>query len=88
MLAPAPSPSHCAAASTASRAITRYVVSLPPAMITRPGTDGGATTVCSREIRDVGSVVPRSSGRSPAYTPSMSSWSSGVRRILFTCSST
>ena len=56
--------SECAAASTASRAITRYVVSLPPAIITRPGT--GVTTVCSREIREVGSDSPESSGRSPA----------------------
>ena len=74
--------SEAAAASTASRAITRYVVSLPPAIITRPGT--GATTVCSREIRLVGSDSPRASGRSPAQTPSMSSWSSGSRRIMFT----
>ena len=56
--------SECAAASTASRAITRYVVSLPPAIITSPGT--GVTTVCSREIREVGSDSPESSGRSPA----------------------
>ena len=40
---------------------------MPPAIITRPGT--GVTTVCSREMRDVGSRPPRSSGRSPAYTP-------------------
>ena len=33
--------------STASRAMTRYVVSLPPATSTRPGT--GLATVCSRE---------------------------------------
>ena len=52
------------AASIASRAITRYVVSLPPAIITRPGT--GVTTVCSREILLVGSDSPVSSGRSPA----------------------
>ena len=45
--------SECAAASIASFAITRYVVSLPPAIITRPGT--GVTTVCSREILDEGS---------------------------------
>ena len=56
--------SECAAASTASRAITRYVVSLPPAIITSPGT--GVTTVCSREMRDVGSDSPESSGRRPA----------------------
>ena len=77
--------SEWAAASIASRAITRYVVSLPPAIITRPGT--GVTTVCSREIFDVGSRLPRSSGRSPAYTPSTSSWSSGSRRIVFTWAS-
>ena len=76
--------SEWAAASTASRAITRYVVSLPPAIITSPGT--GVTTVCSREIREVGSDSPDSSGRSPAYTPSTSSWSSGSRRILLTWS--
>ena len=46
-----------AAASTASLAITRYVVSLPPAIITRPGT--GVTTVCSREIREVGARTRR-----------------------------
>ena len=51
-------------AHIASRAITRYVVSLPPAIITRPGR--GAATVCSREIFDVGSVAPLTSGRSPA----------------------
>ena len=56
--------SECAAASTASRAMIRYVVSLPPAIITIPGT--GVTTVCSREIREVGSDSPESSGRSPA----------------------
>ena len=78
--------SEWAAASTASRAITRYVVSLPPAIITSPGT--GVTTVCSREIREVGSDSPESSGRSPAYTPSTSSWSSGSRRIALTWSST
>ena len=39
-------PREAGVMSTASLPITRYVVSLPPAMITRPGT--GVTTVCSR----------------------------------------
>ncbi len=72
-------------ASMASLAITRQVVSLPPATSTRPGA--GALTVCSREIREVGSVSPDSSGRSPAYTPSTSSWSSGSRSTSLTCAS-
>ncbi len=77
--------SEWAAASIASFAMTRYVVSLPPAIMTRPGT--GVTTVCSREILDVGSDSPASSGLSPAYTPSTSSWSSGSRRIVLTWAS-
>ena len=62
----------CTAASTASFAITRYVVYLPPATTTSPGT--GCATVCSRESFEVDSDSPASSGRSPAYTPSTSSW--------------
>ena len=57
--------------STASLAITRYVVSLPPAISTRPGT--GFATVCSRESLVVSPPLPSpcfltafSSGRSPA----------------------
>ena len=66
--------------STASRAMTRYVVSLPPATSTRPGT--GLATVCSRESLVVSPISPSlriglSSGRSPAQTPITSRWSSG-----------
>ncbi len=54
----------CTTASTASLAITRYVVYLPPATIVRPAT--GETTACSRESWLVSSDSPDSSGRSPA----------------------
>ena len=40
--------------------------------------------MCSREIRLVVSDSPESNGRSPAYTPSTSSWPSGSRRTRFT----
>ena len=52
------------AASTASSAITRYVVYLPPAIVTRPGS--GLRTVCSREISDSERPSVSTSGRSPA----------------------
>ena len=52
------------ASSTASRAITRYVVYFPPATTTSPGTV--CATACSRESFDVDSDSPDSSGRSPA----------------------
>ena len=54
----------CTAASTASFAITRYVVYFPPAITTSPGTV--CATACSRESFDVDSDSPDSSGRSPA----------------------
>ena len=57
-------PSPCTAASTASLAITRYVVYLPPATTTSPGA--GLATACSRDSFDVRSDSPDSSGRSPA----------------------
>ena len=72
-------------ASTASFAITRYVVYLPPATTTRPGA--GCATVCSRDSFEVDSDSPDSSGRSPAYTPSTSSRVSGVTSTRFTWSS-
>src|SRR5205085_11145412 len=56
--------SPCTASSTASLAITRYVVYLPPATTTSPGT--GCATVCSRDSLLVASDSPASSGRSPA----------------------
>ena len=74
-----------AASSTASAAITRYVVYLPPATTTSPGT--GCPTTCSRDSLDVDSDSPVSSGRSPAYTPSTSSRVSGEVSTEFTCSS-
>ncbi len=64
------------ASSTASLAITRYVVYFPPATTTRPGAE--CVTTCSLDSLDVLSDSPASSGRSPAYTPSTSSWVSGV----------
>ena len=72
-------------ASTASLAITRYVVYLPPATTTRPGT--GWATMCSRDSLEVDSDSPDSSGRSPAYTPSTSSRVSGVTSTRLTRSS-
>jgi glycerol-3-phosphate dehydrogenase len=52
------------AASTASFAMTRYVMYFPPATSTSPGT--GMTTACSRESRLVSSDSPARSGRRPA----------------------
>ena len=52
------------AASIASFAMTRYVVYLPPAITTSPGTV--CATACSRESLDVDSDSPDSSGRRPA----------------------
>jgi hypothetical protein len=69
--------------STASAAITRYVVYLPPAIATRPGAT--LATACSRDSFDVSSLSPASSGRNPAYTPSMSSCVSGVASTELTC---
>ncbi|SHX93321.1 Uncharacterised protein [Mycobacteroides abscessus subsp. abscessus] len=72
------------AMSTASDAITRYVVYLPPAMATRPGA--ATATACSRDSLDVSSFSPASSGRSPAYTPSISLCVNGVASTVFTWS--
>ena len=79
------SSSACATASTASFAITRYVVYLPPATTTSPGV--GCPTTCSRDSFEVDSDSPVSSGRSPAYTPSTSSRLSGVVSTSLTWSS-
>ncbi len=65
--------------------MTRYVVYLPPATTTSPGT--GCATVCSRDSLLVASDSPASSGRSPAYTPWTSSLVSGTESTEFTCSS-
>lgn len=73
------------AASTASRATTRYVVYFPPATSVIPGT--GVTTACSCESLLVASDSPASNGLSPAYTPTMSSVVSGRTRMRLTCSS-
>lgn len=51
-------------ASTASAAITRYVVYLPPAIATSPGAT--RATACSRDSFEVSSLSPASNGRSPA----------------------
>ena len=77
------------AKSTASLAMTRYVVSLPPPITVRPGM--GLATVCSRltfaEL--VPSLVPGcSSGRSPAYHPMTSSRVRSVVRTSLACSRT
>ena len=77
------------AKSTASLAITRYVVSLPPAMTVKPGA--GEATVCSRDT--FADVVPAltcgcSSGRSPAHVPMMSSRVSGRDSTALACSIT
>jgi hypothetical protein len=53
-----------AAASTASAAITRYVVYLPPAIATSPGAI--LATACSRDSFELSSLSPASSGRRPA----------------------
>ena len=58
------SSSPCATASTASLAITRYVVYFPPATTTSPGA--ACATTCSRDSCEVDSDSPDSSGRSPA----------------------
>ncbi len=78
------SSSACATASTASLAITRYVVYFPPATTTSPGAR--APTTCSRDSFEVDSDSPDSSGRSPAYTPSTSSRVSGVVSTALTWS--
>ena len=58
-------PSSAAAASSiASFAMIRYVVHLPPATTTRPGTLWA--TMCSRLSFEVWSDSPASNGRSPA----------------------
>jgi hypothetical protein len=51
-------------------------------MATRPGA--GTATACSRESFDVDSLSPANNGRSPAYTPSMSSCVNGVASTEFT----
>ena len=58
-------PSSAATASSmASFAMIRYVVHLPPATTTRPGTEWA--TMCSRLSLLVSSLSPASSGRRPA----------------------
>ena len=77
------------AKSTASRAMIRYVVNLPPAMTVNPGT--GEATACSRDTFSdaVPSLVPGcSSGRSPAHVPMMSSCVSAFSSTAFASSST
>ena len=77
------------AKSTASLAMTRYVVSLPPAMTVRPGV--GDATVCSRDTfaDDVPSLVPGcSSGRRPAHVPMTSSRVRGRLSTGLACSMT
>ncbi len=71
-----------AATSTASRAMMRYVVYLPPAMLTSPGAP--RRTVCSREMAAVSLDPSLTSGRRPTYTPVMSASVSGTRRTAFT----
>jgi hypothetical protein len=77
------------AKSTASFAMTRYVVSLPPAMTVRPGV--GEATVCSRETLadDVPALVPGCrSGRRPAHVPMTSSRVIGRDSTSLACSMT
>ncbi|CFS16541.1 Uncharacterised protein [Mycobacterium tuberculosis] len=58
------------------------MVYLPPAMATRPAA--GTATACSRDSLEVSSLSPASSGRSPAYTPSMSACVNGVANTALT----
>ena len=63
----------------------RYVVYLPPAMLTNPGAL--RRTTCSREMAAVSVGALGHSGRSPTYTAVMSSVVSGSRRIALVCAS-
>ena len=63
----------------------RYVVYLPPAMLTSPGAL--RRTTCSREMAAVSAEPSATSGRSPTYTAVMSSVVSGSRRIALACPS-
>ena len=76
--------SECAAASTASRAITRYVVQLAAGDHHQAGHRGRRRCARARCGWSGSRLARASSGRSPAYTPSTSSWSSGSRRIALT----
>ena len=72
--APRPRPAWATAASTASSAIWRYVVSLPPTTVTTPvrrGEHGVPAGEVGGGARAVGSEVS-SSGRRPAYAPTTS----------------
>jgi hypothetical protein len=60
-------------------------VYLPPATSNSPSI--GSTTACSRDSFEVESASPVSNGRSPAYTPSMSSLVSGRSSTVLTWSS-
>ncbi len=63
----------------------RYSVSLPPITLINPDAD--STTAWSRETSAVWPAPVSISGRSPAYEPMMSSWSSVMPSAVFTTSS-
>ena len=71
------------AKSTASSAMTRYVVSLPPAIALRPGAT--SMTACSRDTFVLSSAPSTgwSSGRRPANVPMTSALVSVVSRTSF-----
>ena len=68
-----------------SRAITRYVVYLPPPMRTTPFDS--TVTRCSREALTVDPSDGAMSGRSPAYVPTTSSRVRSTAIVAFTVSS-